>query len=159
MKSLLTPICLAVFLFSTSVAQKPEPDTPSVTETLAYIQKNSFPGLHITLDGTTLQSNLDGYQEPTKVDVLNLDPTKRILISGNFVSIQCKGQLTCSSNWDCGSYKRTCYDSELILQSKSFTFGFTTSDDTIAPHVANAFVHLIKLIQKQHPAPPSKEPF
>jgi hypothetical protein len=144
-------ICLAVFLLSTAAAQKPEPDAPSATETVAYIQLHSYPRTEIKLNGTKLEItrawDFDDYKITT-VDLMDLDAHKTHELKDQ-VFFSCKGTISCISYWGKGF-------NSILKSEDSYLYA---SDDRVAPHVSNALRHLIALVQKQHPAPPNKEPF
>jgi hypothetical protein len=126
------------------VAQQPqEPETPSIRETVAYINANTKYG--VTLTGTTLTANNEKWQR--QMDLLNAASLSAT--SGddtNGVTLSCSGMMQCIHS----TYKGVPDGSgHTPTEEDVVNIEIQCKNATVAPHVAKALNHLVRLIQQQ----------
>ena len=119
--------------------EQPEPDTPTVGETMKYIQD------HITqkidLEGTTLWVGRGGQGYVYQIDLLKVYAHNLY----QDIWIRCLGELPCI-NYGQGTHT---FAGKLT--------SFTVNDGSMQPRVVIALNHLIRLLRKE--APTDNDPF
>ena len=138
-------LVLCLCLPGAAVAQQPqqEPETPSINDTVKYINANTEYG--ISLAGTALTANNEKWQR--HLDLLNATPLATI--SGDdasAVTLSCRGMSKCIHTTyrgqpDANGNKPG--DEDIVVMD------IKCKNATVAPHVTRALNHLVGLIQQQ----------
>jgi ATP-dependent helicase YprA (DUF1998 family) len=137
-------LALCLCLPGAAVAQQiQEPETPNLHDTVEYINANTQNG--VSLVGTVLTANNEKWQR--QVDLLNVTPLSAT--SGDdasAVTILCNGSIKCVHTVYRGhpdANGNTSAGNDVTLMEVQ------CKNATIAPHVANAINHLVRLIQQR----------
>jgi hypothetical protein len=129
-------LCMSMCLVAYSQQQR-EPDTPSIQDTVSYINSNL--DADVSLSGTTL--TIKGRVWETSADVMDLSFAGPDNDSGR-VFIGCIGNKKCISWSYIGNGNDRDHDDSTYVTWEAV-------NASIVPHVANAFGHLIRLIHQQ----------
>jgi len=137
-------LVLCSFLPAAAIAQQQrEPETPSIHDTIAYINANTEYGVALT--GTVLTANNDKWQR--QIDLLNAIPLSTA--SGDdasAITLSCSGMIKCIHS----TYRGTPDPNSATPDAGDIiVMEVKCKNATVAPHVANAFNHLVHLIQQQ----------
>jgi hypothetical protein len=143
-------VCLCLIAASVqpcvSQSAQPEPDTPTIDETIKYIQDHT--DSPIFLRGSMLTVNEQNWTR--KVNLLNVEPSAWVAKGDpRSVMFNCAGSIACVAVESTvpGGLKENWPYAEL-----------QASDSEIAPRVSNALRHLIRLLQ-QRAYPKDHDPF
>ncbi|MGA3131910.1 MAG: hypothetical protein ABSD59_13975 [Terracidiphilus sp.] len=136
-------LALCLCLPSAAVAQQPEPESPGIHETIAYINANTEYGVSLT--GTMLTANNERWER--RLDLLNaaaLSATSGDDTSA--VALSCNGMMKCIHSAFKGQTEANGIkpDDEDVV-----TMDIKCKNATVAPHVAKAINHLVRLVQQQ----------
>lgn len=125
--------------FSIQAQQPKESDTPSIADTVTYINNNIDDT--VTLSGTSL--TVKSHIWEITMDVMNLGDAFQDPDRSDHIFMGCKGNGNRCMDW---SY----IGNKTGIDDKTTTYvTMGANDASIAPHVANAFRHLIRLLQQQ----------
>ena len=123
---------------------QPEPNSPTILETVKYIQ--AYTSDDIQLDGTTLTMNHGPYDY--EVNLLNVH-AEQFKYDTSLVSLSCPGDANCIPYSNCP---------KPICKYHARNVEIHPTDAIIAPRVLNAVTHLIRLVQ-QDAHPKDNDPF
>jgi hypothetical protein len=133
-----------------SQSQEVEPEKPTIAETVVYINANA--SNQISLNGTVLKTTMPPPGDCLcvyEVDLLNLQSVVRISNLPQFIFIKCLGSADCLTDTSHAGGTYIGHHDSLEIKAK---------DAQIAPRLANALQHLIRLVQKNaHPS--GNDPF
>jgi hypothetical protein len=129
-------------LYAQSREATPEPNTPTVAETMKYIEDNT--SMYLKFDGTSMTSQDAVSKNYRTVDVLDI---WEVITDGNMVDV------ACFSNQRCVRVTTNAANDPKPDLPSVGGIAISTQDKEMAERVARAMGHLVRLLRQQnHPA-------